>query len=164
MSKKAFILSICLVFLTISLFSQEGEIFTKPKPKLVTSGATYALPDDPEPLKSFTVSYQISEHLFAEINGYHISSPTIDIFKIPITMKTYVTRKLYVRAGIELQYLNDKLSSKFVSNQLDFITGLGYDVNSNFSLEIQNNYNVSTSGFNPIIQEDSFSLKGKVRF
>ncbi|MDY8136093.1 hypothetical protein [Aquimarina sp. 2201CG5-10] len=149
----------CICFLNIHVNGQEKES------KLTINGFSYSDPSESDQHKYFIVSYQADSNLFAEIHGYYDTYVVIDVFKVPVMAKKYISNKWYVFSGFETEFIIDKKTSTISEPIFKLINGAGYEFNSNFSMEVKQDYNFNVSKeYGNFTNPGLFSLKAKYKF
>ncbi|MBQ4819473.1 hypothetical protein [Aquimarina sp. MMG016] len=158
------LISIFLLNTTTGYSQKKGK-----ESKLTVDSFSFSDPSDNNQHKYFTLSYGISKNLFAEIHGYYDNVYiTIDVFRVPIRAKKYLSDKFYFFSGFEAEYHIKKDTSEIFATLYKFINGVGYEVNSNFSMEVKQDYNLNTITDPQFINftggPNLFKLKAKYKF
>ncbi len=117
-----------------------------------------------EQYSSFIFSYKVRSKFLIELQGFYDSYLLADVFKMPLTTKLYLTDELYLFSGIELESERDKLQLNLPPPQLKYKNGFGYDIKSNFFIEIIHDLHFDKSIYGAYGAPNLFSLKGKYEF
>ncbi|GAA4271171.1 hypothetical protein U6A24_04685 [Aquimarina gracilis] len=113
---------------------------------------------------SFTMNYKIKPGLFFELQGDYDTYLLADVFRMPFVTKLYISDKLYLLSGIELEMERDKMQIDLPPPQLKFKNGWGYDIRSNFSLEVEYDLHFNKSIYGAYGTPSLLSVHGKFRF
>ncbi|WP_271784331.1 hypothetical protein [Aquimarina algiphila] len=118
---------------------------------------------------SFTVNYEFSTNFHAEIEGHYYLYDLMDVFIVsfivPISTKQYVSDRLYLFTGGEVEFTRSfNYGAEPIPPIFKMINGVGYDVNANFSLEVKQDLNFNTTTLAPYNNPNMFSVKGKFKF
>lgn len=93
----------------------------------------------------FLMDYRISETLEAELQGFYDTYLLSNRFRTSLVFKRFITEKLYVFAGIEAEFAENKVLRPPSIPRVGAVTGLGYDLNKNFLMEVKYNYQLNNS-------------------
>ena len=158
-----------LILFGVHFYGQEKEIekdSTKiPKTKLTISDFSYNTFGSWEQHSSFQIKYNIDPSLSLELHGNYDTYILADVFKVPLIAKKYVSKRLHLFSGIEMETQRGVLKSKlWAKPQLKSKNGMGYDLNKNFQLQVEHDlfFNKSKTGIYSF--PELFSLKGKLKF
>ena len=114
---------------------------------------------------NFTIKYTINQELFLELGGNFDTYMLADVFKSSIIGRKYVSRKLNLFSGIEMEMQREVLNSNsLVSPQFRSKNGVGYDINNNFQLQIEHDLNFNKTNVGIYSFPELLSLKGKIKF
>ncbi|AXT59526.1 hypothetical protein D1816_03875 [Aquimarina sp. AD10] len=180
------LLSICNNY---NLFSQQENPVDK-DPKVSISDASYVDKLNPGQYATFTMDYKVNSNLFLTLRGELRSHGFVQVFKVPLMAKQYVTKQFYVLGGGEIEITRNLVDPRFLSAEegeefenaeleiensrndspkpysaeIYFKYGFGYEVNSNFSLEATQELFFNSDNFGAYSNPNMFSLKGKFKF
>ncbi|WP_109853228.1 hypothetical protein [Aquimarina sp. AU58] len=161
---------VCSVFLSgKQIYAQEKETdangVADKKSKLAIGGFSYSGLSSREQHAYFTIDYQVNSNLFIEIQGYNDTYLSADVFKMPIRGKLQLTNKFHLYSGLEIELTrNVDIYDIEVPLQTKFIYGMGYDFDTNFSLEVNHNLNFGTSEFGYYGTPNLLYVRGRYRF
>jgi len=163
------ILLFCFVLHAIHTNAQQQDVdkdsTQTAKPKLTISDFAQArAPWSFEQHSNFTFKYGINSRFSLELQGHYDTQILADIFRVPIIAQGYVTKRLYLFTGVEMEMERDKFNLNLPVPQLKLINGMGYDVNSNFQLEFKHDLHFNKSNVGIYGNPELFLLKGKMRF
>jgi hypothetical protein len=167
------VFKVLIVFTTVyGLNAQVEEVNSSTlKPRLFFDDFTYPLFLDSEVHSSFLLNYRLTDNLQVELQGFYDTYILTNRFRSSLVLKQYLTNKLYLFGGIDLEMEYVKQSSTIPKRppRLGFINGLGYDINSDFSLEAKSNIGMNQSsmgvyGETFIPMPQVYTLGGKIKF
>ncbi len=113
---------------------------------------------------NFKFSHRVNKNIFLEWQGEYDTYLIADVFKTPLLTKIYITDRLYLYTGIELEMERDKLQIDLPPPQFKFKNGWGYDIKSNFSLEVEHDLHFNKSVYGAYGTPSLLSLHGKFKF
>ena len=120
---------------------------------------------------SFLINYQLKDNLEIELQGFYDTYLLSNRFRNSLALKRYLTKKFYLFAGIEveLEFVKEAHILSKRPPRVGVISGFGYDVNSNFSLEAKSNIGVNQTSMGafgePFIpMPQVYTLGGKIKF
>jgi hypothetical protein len=161
---------LCLILLSeIRINAQEERVdrnnITTPKPQLTLHDFAYPIDlFSKEQHSNFVFRYKIKSKFSLELHGFYDTYLFANVFKTPIITKLYVTNKLYLFSGIELESESDKLQLNLPPPQLKFKNGMGYDVEKNFFIQFDHDLHFNKSAIGAYGTPSLFSLSGKYKF
>ncbi|MBG6129532.1 hypothetical protein IWQ47_001165 [Aquimarina sp. EL_43] len=161
---------VCSVFLSgKQIHAQEKETdangVVDKKSKLAIGGFSYSGLSSREQHAYFTIDYKVNSNLFIELQGYNDTYLSADVFKMPIRGKLQLTNKFHFFSGLEIELTrNVDIHDIEVPLQTKFIYGMGYDFDTNFSLEVNHNLNFGTSEFGYYGTPNLLYVRGRYRF
>ncbi|WP_101449023.1 hypothetical protein [Aquimarina sp. MAR_2010_214] len=151
------------------IYAQEKETDTNgvvdKKSKLAIGGFSYSGLSSREQHAYFTINYEVNSNLFIELQGYNDTYLSADVFKMPIRGKLHLTNKFHLFSGLEIELTRNVNHDIIkVPLQTKFIYGMGYDFDTNFSLEVNHNLNFGTSEFGYYGTPNLLYVRGRYRF
>ncbi|GAA4278713.1 hypothetical protein JJQ60_05485 [Aquimarina mytili] len=148
--------------------AQEQENIAPKEPRLTTSGVSYMEPTNPEKHSKFVINYRVSSNLFLEVRGQYDVYPIVNVFKSALIAKRYISNNTYLFSGGEIEWTRvvykDLLPIPNIPTQYRSINGIGYDVNSYFTMEVQKDFYINATNLSPFSNPDAFSIKGTLKF
>ncbi|WP_282081235.1 hypothetical protein [Aquimarina algiphila] len=151
------------------MYAQDQEVKVSSK-SIVESKLTindFAYPEvwwSTEQHSNFKFSYKVKSKFLFELQGDYDSYLLADVFKTSLITKLYLTDELYLFSGIELESERDKLQLNLPPPQLKYKNGFGYDVKSNFFIEVIHDLHFDNSIYGVYGAPSFFSVKGKYKF
>ncbi len=158
-------ISIFLIY--ISIYSQvetNSNPTDQEDPKITTSGISYGHKLTPGQHSQFTIDYKVNSNLFLQVRGDLKIYGLVEVFKVPILSKRYISDKSYLFSGAEVELTRDFLGAAQFDSQFKLINGFGYDVNQHFTIEAKQDFNFSEGNLGPFANPNMFSVKGKFKF
>ncbi len=118
--------------------------------------------------RSFKVNYQLTDKLQAELQGFYDTYLFQNRFRASITLKRYLSSKLYVFGGMGIEMVTSSIIGSGPP-RASVIGGLGYDVNKNFILEAKSDIGINKTsmgafGESLIPTPQLYMVKGKIKF
>lgn len=171
--KKPFTFFRCSVFIMWLLASNAQET----SPYSINNGSRLHLEDFSYPQfmngevhASFLLNYRLTNKSLVEMQGFYDTYLLADRFRTSLVFKHYLTQNLSVFSGLELELERIKMPQwmEIRPPRLGAIGGLGYDVNSGFSLEAKSNIGINRTsmgayGYSAPMPK-VFTLAGKIKF
>lgn len=111
-----------------------------------------------EEYRQFGLSYPISQKLTAQIGGIYDKTISSELINSSFMLKWYIKEKLYLFAGLENEYETNIFTDGQYIIRTNFNFGVGYDVNTNFLLEL--GYHQQISQYNEKYFENKGNEKG----
>jgi len=114
-------------------------------PRVTTSGAKYTDDFSREFHGNFEVNYRVNSNLFFQVQGYRNKYIAQDVFGGSFFAKQYITKRFYVYSGLSVELTGGfapEGASSIILSQFNTAQGMGYDVNDNFSIHLQNTINL----------------------
>lgn len=150
-------------------YAQERDINTDStrvsKSKLTISDFAQAQPFwSFEQHSNFVIKYGINSRFSLELQGYYDTHIFADVFRIPIIAKVYLTKRMYLFSGIEIESEKDKFNLGLPPVQLKLKNGMGYDVNTNFQLQFVHDLHFNKSNVGIYGNPELFTFSGKIKF
>lgn len=142
----------------------EHAIRNTPGSNLTTEGFSYPTFFDGETHSNFTATYEMDTNFLIELQGYYDTYLLANVFRVPVRAKWYVSDRLYLFSGLEMEVELDKYGLKPPPPRLKLINGMGYDVDKNFSIQATHDLQFNTSNFGNYATPNLFSLSGKYKF
>ncbi|SNR77622.1 hypothetical protein SAMN04488009_3732 [Maribacter sedimenticola] len=132
------------LFISVStMFGQttEDPVSTNALPlsKLSISGNAYPVTAIGDVHKSFLVGYGISNGLQMELHGFYDTYLQTERFRTNLLGKVYLTEKLYLLSGLEVEVATESQELMEAPYRLGFVAGTGYDISDNFMVEMKSN-------------------------
>ncbi|WP_117885320.1 hypothetical protein [Aureibaculum luteum] len=161
---------LCLVFLSVIRINAQqegvsGNNISIPESKFTLHDFAYPIDlFNKEQHSNFVFRYKIKLKFIIELKGFYDTYLLADVFKTPITTKLYVTNKLYLFSGIELESESDKLQLNLQPPQLKFKNGMGYDIEKNLFIQFDHDLHFNKSAVGAYGTPSLFSLSGKYKF
>lgn len=119
---------------------------------------------------SFFLNYQLSRNSQIELQAFYDTYLLSNRFRNSLAFKQYLSDKFYLFAGLEIEaeYVKMNLIQKRPL-RIGVISGFGYDVNSNFTMEAKSNIGINKSSMGvfgePFIpMPQVYTLGGKIKF
>lgn len=113
---------------------------------------------------NFKFSYLLMPKFSIEMQGFYDTYLVSDVFKLPITTKFYITDKVYLFSGLEIESESDKMLLDLPPPQFKIKNGMGYDVKQNFFLQVEHDLHFNKSIIGAYGTPSLISLKGKYKF
>ena len=113
---------------------------------------------------SFLIDYGLSEALRIELEGFYDTYLLGDVFKVSIAPKWYVSKRMYFFSGMEMEKDLNKYGNEPAPPRLDFMNGVGYDVDNNFLIEARHDLQFNKTGNGQFTAPVMFSIGGKYKF
>jgi len=154
----------------VCVFGQEkkisGDSIEILKSKLTISDFAHIRPFGTfEQHSSFIIKYNINSKLSLELGGNFDTYMLADVFKGSIIGRKYVSKKLNLFSGIEMEMQKEVLNSNsLMKPQFRSKNGMSFDVNNNFQLQIEHDLNFNRSNVGIYSFPELLSLKGKIKF
>ena len=167
------ILGACLVFLQIlsgQLTEEPPKDYGDSKNKLMIDGRSYPIFLNGEEHSSFLVRYNVLERLKLDLNGFYDTYLMTNRIRTNFLGKWYVQKNLYIFSGLEVEMEANKYSElKPMPPRVGFISGMGYDVNDNFTIEAKGNFQLNNSPMGAygeyfIPMPQVYTIGGKLKF
>ncbi|PIB25281.1 hypothetical protein [Maribacter sp. 4G9] len=164
-----------LFFLGANVFSQNIGLPGEPRPNegLQLESFGYPIFFGGEQHSSFHLKYPITNTIRAELNTFYDTYILSDRIRTDIQLKKYLDDNWYLFSGIESEFSFNKYpgleSRKQAPPRIGVISGLGYEVNENFTMEAQSNFQINNApigayGEHLIPMPQVYTLKGKIKF
>lgn len=136
------------------------------KSKLAIGGFSYYGLSSREQHAYFTINYKVTSNLFIELHGYNDTYLSADVFKMPIRGKLHLTDKFHLFSGVEIELTRNADVHDIIKVPLQtrFMYGMGYDFDTNFSLEVNHNLNFGTSEYGHYGTPNLLYVRGRYRF
>lgn len=164
-------------YLLLYVITTVGQTIEEPPPptnpsqlsSLSISGHTYPVSANGDVHKSFMVQYGISRDTQLELQGFYDTYLLTERFRTSLVGKIYLSNKLYLFSGIEVETATSMNGDYPSPYQLGFVAGTGYDVNENFMIEIKsnvqlNNANIGVFGESLIEMPTVYTIGSKWKF
>ncbi|SHI44898.1 hypothetical protein SAMN04488508_101678 [Aquimarina spongiae] len=135
-------------------------------PRVTTSGAKYTDDSSHDFNANFEVNYRVNSNLFFQIRGYRDKNASQDLFGGSFFAKKYVTKRFYMYSGLSAEFMGGVFPDESISvklSQFNMANGMGYDLNKNFTIEVENLINVKQN-FGGFSNQNDFSVRGKFKF
>lgn len=136
----------------------------KPHRHLNVDGFSYPIFLNGEQHASFLIDYELQKTLQVELEGFYDTYLLGDVFKVSIAPKWYVSKRMYFFSGIEVENNLDKYGEKPPPVRLDFINGVGYEVDDSFTIEARHDLQFNETGGVQFTTPVMFSVGGKYKF
>ena len=164
-----------LFFLYATVFSQNTGLGGEPKPNegLQLESFGYPIFFGGEQHSSFHLKYPITNTIRAELNTFYDTYILSDRIRTNIQLKKYLDDNWYLFSGIEHDIGTHKYPDlkimKPTQPRIGVISGFGYEVNKNFTMEAQSNFQINNAPIGaygePLIpMPHVYTLKGKIKF
>ena len=164
-----------LFFLYATAFSQNIGLGGEPRPNEGLQLESFGYPTffGGERHSSFHLKYPITNTIRAELDAFYDTYVLSDRFRTDIHIKNYLNENWYLFSGIESEFSFNKYpvleSQKQAPPRIGIISGFGYEVNKNFTMEAQSNFqinNVPTGAYGePLVpMPQIYTLKGRMKF
>lgn len=160
-----------LILLTSSMLMSQSNIEEPSENTLGVSrwsydGFSYADFGTQEQHSYFSVGYQLTPKLQAELQGFYDTYRTSDVFDLSVRLKWYASQKMYLFSGVGLQIEQKKVSgqSPALIMPARMLNGVGYDLNNNMQLEAVHNLNFGANSSGSNGTPSLLKVKGKYRF
>lgn len=141
------------------------------RPKLVVHYFTYPNFMNGEVHSSFLLNYQLSDKAQLELQAFYDNYLLTDRFRASMAFKRYLTKKFYLFAGVEMEaeFVKGNILIKKRPPRIGVISGFGYDVNSNFTMEAKSNIGINQSSMGVfgealIPMPKVYTIGGKIKF
>lgn len=148
------------------ILAQETNIQEEATPSVTTSGARYTDDFNPEIHANFEVNYKVTSNLFFAIRGYRNKYVAQDVFGGSFFARQYLSKRLYLYSGIHTEFTGGLSLGEeplIILSRLNAINGVGYDINKNFSIEVENAINLKRN-FGGFSNQNEFLIRGKFTF
>ena len=158
---------ISVVMLHTHMHAQQERPKDSLGPRVTTSGAKYT--DDffsREFHGNFEVNYRVNSNLFFQIRGYRNKYIAQDVFGGSFFAKQYVTKRFYLYSGVSAEFTGGfapEGATSIILSQFNMANGMGYDLNKNFTIEVENLINLKQN-FGGFSNQNDFSVRGKFKF
>lgn len=152
--------------------AQEQAIGTADaEPRVVVEDFSYPLFLNDEQHTSFKINFPISNTMQIELQEFYDTYLLTNRFRSSIALKQYLTEKLYLFAGaeIEIEYTKGPQVKSDRPPRVGIIGGIGYDVNSNFVIEAKSNIGINKTPIGAfgepfIVTPQVYTLGSKIKF
>ncbi|WP_281540710.1 hypothetical protein [Maribacter aestuarii] len=167
------IVCVCLAFVQIlsgQLTEERPNDNGVSQKKLMIEGRSYPIFLNGEEHSAFIIRYNISERLKLDLNGFYDTYLMTNRIRTNLTGKWYMNKNLYIFSGLEIEMeTNKNPESKPMTPRVGFISGMGYDINDNFSIEAKGNFQLNNSPMGAygeyfIPMPQVYTLGGKFKF
>ncbi len=112
---------------------------------LSISGHAYPTFFNGENHQSFMVQYGVSKVTQIELQGFYDTYLLSERFRTNMVGKVYLTNKLYLFLGMEVEAETGNYGNVPTPYRLGFVAGTGYDFNENFMIEVKSNVQLNNS-------------------
>ncbi|WP_125224053.1 hypothetical protein [Maribacter algicola] len=171
---KLYLFFVFFIFQTLG-FSQTNGFGKEPRPNegLQLESFGYPIFFGGEQHSSFHLKYPITNTIRAELNTFYDTYILSDRIRTDIQFKKYWDDNWYLFSGMESEFSFNKYpgveSKKQARPRIGVISGLGYEVNKNFTMEAQSNFQINNApigayGEHLIPMPQVYTLKGKIKF
>ncbi|MFS4493991.1 hypothetical protein [Maribacter sp. 2308TA10-17] len=166
------LLVIFLLFAAIMMGQDPPEPSpTVDEPKLTIDDFAYPRFMDKEEHASFMIRYQLTDNLQIELQSFYDTYLLSNRFRNSLALKRYLSKKLYLFAGVEVE-IDFVKESKLLPKRpprVGIISGMGYDVNRNFTIEAKSNIGLNQTSMGAfgepfIAMPQVYTLGGKIKF
>ena len=158
---------ISVVMLQTNMLAQQERPTDSLGPRVTTSGAKYTDDSSHEFNANFEVNYRVNSNLFFQIRGYRNKYIAQDVFGGSFFAKQYVTKRFYLYSGVSAEFMGgvfpNASSTSVKLSQFNMANGMGYDLNKNFTIEVENLINLKQN-FGGFSNQNDFSVRGKFKF
>ena len=159
------------ILAVFGLKAQEEILDDSPnRPSLLFNDFAYPRFMNGEEHSSFYLNYQLSPKSQIELQAYFDTYLFSNRFRNSLTFKRYLTDKFYLFAGVEIEaeFVKTNLVMKRPP-RVGVISGFGYDVNRNFTMEAKSNIGINQSsmgvfGEAVIPMPQVYTIGGKIKF
>lgn len=165
---------ICLLLFSLHLvygqenISDRSSAYSKNQ-NLTITGFSYPIFLNEEKHASFLVNYPLSNQLHMELQGFYDTYLVSNRFRLNLSLKQYLTEKLYVIGGVEIEAGDYKQILPSQPPRIGAVMGFGYDVLNNFAIEGKFNAQLNNSlmgayGEPFVRMPQVYTIGGKVKF
>ena len=157
---------ISVVMLQTNMLAQQERPTDSLGPRVTTSGAKYTDDSSHEFNANFEVNYRVNSNLFFQIRGYRDKNASQDLFGGSFFAKKYVTKRFYMYSGVSAELTGGfapEGATSIILSQFNIANGMGYDLNKNFTIEVENLINLKQN-FGGFSNQNDFSVRGKFKF
>lgn len=141
------------------------------EPNLTIDDFAYPRFMDREEHASFLIRYQLTDNLQVELQSFYDMYLLANRFRNSLALKRYLSKKFYLFAGVEVEIEFVKESKLLPKRppRVGIISGVGYDVNRNFSIEAKSNIGLNQTSMGAfgepfIAMPQVYTLGGKIKF
>jgi hypothetical protein len=137
------------------------------KATIIVNGFSYPGFNDGTAHRNFTLSYNLTDNLDAELRWFYDHNGFSERLRIPLLLKKYVSKKAYLYGGAQMEW--EFIPSGTLAPRADLIMGAGYELNQGILIEgtLQSPI-INGSNVNPLGTGKSGSsflnLKSKFKF
>lgn len=128
----------------------------------------FIYPKDPlSDFRSLEFNFLISEATRAQLEFAYSSFGFQERIRIPLTVKVYLTKKLYMVTGPEVEIELNKVLFPKEPPRLGWQAGMGYEWQKNLFTEAKMNYQLNNSKIGPygtLGRSDTFTLGTRWKF
>lgn len=162
-------LKIVVAFFIIYSLQAQTTVPDK-KPKVSVLGHSYPMFLNGEQHSYIGLNYYNGINFKAELSAFYDTYPISDRLRTSIIFKRYFYKKLYVLGGLNMELELPKYwNNSFGAARFGVLGGVGYDVNSNFNVEMRSDFSLNKSAIGvfgePFIEMPKvYTFKGKLKF
>ncbi len=142
----------------------------KPQNRLFIGGRSYPIFLNNEEHSAFLIRYTISERLKLDLNGFYDTYLMTNRVRTNLKPKWYVNDNLYLFSGMEIEMEANKYAQlRPMPPRVGLISGVGYDINGNLTIEAKSNIQMNSSpmgayGEYLVPMPQIYTLGGKLKF
>ena len=158
-----------LILIGTNAFTQEQDIAKDStrvfKPTVTLTDFAHKTFGNWEQHSDFTIKYSLDPQLSLELQGFFDTYIFEDVFKAPFIGRKYISKKLNVFSGVEVEarrllFKNNSWTPPLLKTK----NGIGYDINTNFQLQLEHDMQFNNARPGAYSFPKLLSFRGKLKF